>query len=111
MDWFFKFHYPSKHYALIISEEDDKYSFGIISHDEKSKSRSNLKLNCNPNPLDESVAYIQKYIRTQPIKNFSKRIANHLFLSQQDKDMITKFLETKKTNKEQTEANEPERER
>ena len=111
MDWFFKFHYPSKHYALIISEEDDKYSFGIITHDEKSKSRSNLKLNCNPNPLDESVAYMDKYIRKQPIKNFSKRIANHLFLSQQDKELITNFLEEKQKRKEQTEENEPERER
>ena len=111
MDWFFKFHYPSKHYALIISEEDNKYSFGIITHDEKSKSRSNLKLNCNPNPLDESVAYMDKYIRKQPIKNFSNRIANHLFLSQQDKELITNLLDEKQKRKEQTEDNEPERER
>lgn len=111
MDWFFRFHYPSKHYALIISEEDDKYSFGIITHDEKSKSRSNLKLNCNPNPLDKSVAYMDKYIRTQPIKNFSKRIANHLFLSQQDKELITNLLDEKQKRQEQIEDNEPERER
>ena len=111
MKYFFKYHIPSKHYALIVSKSNGKYEFLLLSHSQKEKMRNNLLLSYNPNLADTRQAYIQKYIRCQSVRNFSKKEAKHLQLSPEDELLVTKFLETKKTNKEQTEDNEPERER
>ena len=105
MKYFFKYHVPSKHYALIISKNNGRYEFLLLSHSQKEKMRNNLPLSYNPNLADTRQAYIQKYIRCQSVRNFSKKEAKHLQLSPQDELMVTNFLKSK--NK----LSEPERER
>lgn len=105
MKYFFKYHFPSKHYALIVSEQNNCYSYLSLTHVAKTARQKNILLNNNPNNNHSEPAFLNKHVRTNPTTNFSKKEAKHLQLSPEDELLVTNFLKAK--NK----SNEPERER
>ena len=83
----------------------------MLTHVSKTNDKKNIPLSLNPNIFDDKPAFLSARVVTRSKSIFSKKEAKHLQLSPEDELLVTKFLETKKTNKEQTEDNEPERER
>ena len=111
MKYFFKYHFPSKHYALIVAENNKDYFYLSLMHTSKVRSRQNIRLHDNPNSLHAEPAFLNKEIRKNPIKNFAKRTAKHLYLSTRDELMVTEFLKTKNKSFVSIVNMEPERER
>ena len=83
----------------------------MLTHVSKTNDKNNIPLSLNPNIFDDKPAFLSARVVTRSKSIFSKKEAKHLQVSPEDELLVTKFLETKKTNKEQTKDNEPERER
>lgn len=111
MKYFFKYNFRAKHYALILSENKKFYKYLMLTHVSKTNDKNNIPLSLNPNIFDDKPAFLSARVVTRSKSIFSKKEAKHLQLSPEDELLVTNFLEEKQKRKEQTEDNEPERER
>ena len=96
MDIFkFKYCYKSKHYALILSQENNKYKYLTLTHKIKENNKYCIRLYHNPNPNSKKLSYFVPKIKNSPIKNFSKRFLKNFRLSEFDRCEIEEFIKRK----------------
>lgn len=96
----FKFFYNKKsnHYAVIYNEDKNNYFYLTLTHSLRYRNNNNLKLLKNPNLKDEKNAYIIPKIYKLN-KSYFKDTANHLVLSEEDKNQIIDMVLEKETFK------------
>ena len=75
----FKYCYKSKHYALILSQEHNKYKYLTLTHKSKVNNKNCMRLCHNPNLNSKRLSYLVPRIKNSPIKNFSKKFLKILF--------------------------------
>ena len=91
----FKYCYKSKHYALIISKEHNKYKYLTLTHKIKINNKYCIRLSKNPNSNSKSLSYLVPKTKNSPIINFSKKFLTYFRLSEFDKCEIEEFIKTK----------------
>ena len=94
----FKYCYKSKHYALIISKENNKYKYLTLTHKIKVNNKYCIRLCKNPNLNSKRLSYLVPRIKNSPIKNFSKRFSRKMHLWEFDKSHIEEFIKRKSAN-------------
>ena len=96
MDIFkFKYCYKSKHYALILSRENNKYKYLTLTHKSKVNNKNCMRLCHNPNLNSKRLSYLVPRIKNSPIKNFSKKFFKNFRLWKLDKYEIENFIKRK----------------
>lgn len=96
MDIFkFKYCYKSKHYALILSRENNKYKYLTLTHKSKVNNKNCMRLCHNPNLNSKRLSYLVPRIKNSPIKNFSKKFLKNFRLWELDKNEIEEFIKRK----------------
>ena len=91
---FYKNRAARYHPALQISESDKTWKNMVMTHKPNNKQRF-IKLKKNPNRSDPGDAYIEKYVRTNPIRTRGD-ILKRFNLSDEDLAQIEKYLEGKR---------------
>lgn len=91
----FKYCYKSKHYALILSQEYNKYKYLTLTHKSKANNKNCIKLCHNPNLNSKRLSYLVPRIKNSPIKNFSKKFLKNFCLWELDKNEIENFIKRK----------------
>ncbi len=92
---FFSFNNKRKHPAYVFKEKNGKYSNILITHSAKDKKRKNIPLYKNPNPKDNSKAYVHKKIYIDDKKMFGRSFKNWTF-HRNDKRIIKRLKNNKK---------------
>ena len=91
----FKYCYKSKHYALILSQEHNKYKYLTLTHKIKENNKYSIRLHHNPNLNSKRLSYLVPKIKKSPIKNFSKKYLKNFHLWDFDKCEIEEFIKRK----------------
>lgn len=91
----FKYCYKSKHYALILSQEHNKYKYLTLTHKSKVNNKNCMRLCHNPNLNSKRLSYLVPRIKNSPIKNFSKKFLKNFILSEFDKCGIENYIKQK----------------
>lgn len=100
MDIFkFKYCYKSKHYALILSQENNKYKYLTLTHKSKVNNKNCMRLCHNPNLNSKRLSYLVPRIKNSPIKNFSKKFLKNFRLWELDKNEIENYIKQKSNDK------------
>lgn len=91
----FKYCYKSKHYALILSQEHNKYKYLTLTHKSKVNNKNCMRLCHNPNHNSKRLSYLVPKSKNSPIENFSKKFLTNFRLSEFDKCEIEEFIKRK----------------
>lgn len=92
---FFAFNKRRKHPSYVFKEKDGKYHNLLITHSKEDKKRRNIPLYRNPNPDDNSKAYIHNKVYVDP-KNSFDRVFSYWKFHSFDKRKIKRIKKNKK---------------
>ena len=82
-----------KHPMYVYKVKNEKIKGLLLTHQEKTKGKKNMKLNKNPNLSDNKKAYIQKRTYLDDESSFGNLLTNYQF-DKSDKEKI-RYLKRK----------------